>query len=560
MFHIHAYILLEHRRRVRRFVEGAVGARDVQRRLLLDKLRQHAESDFGREHRFSEIRSVEDFRRNLPISRYEDYRPYIERVKNGDLAAMFGRGTELLMFARTSGTTGHAKYIPITKRFFREYRRGWQLWGLQAYRDHMGLLTRKTLQFSSDWRQSYAESGIPCGNISGLAAETTPMLTRPLFLFPRELLQIRDTEAKLYASLRIALANSRVGMAMTANPSTLIEFARRMDRYRDRLIRDLHDGSLAAEFDIPKAVRQSLRRWTGRKRRGRATELERQVLASGQLYPRDAWPELSLLAVWTGGSVGVYLPQLRQFFGELPIRDHGLSASEGRMTIPLEDGTSGGLLDYQHHFFEFIPERDYDQPNPDVLEAHQLEEGKNYYVLLTTSNGFYRYDIGDVVRVQRFRGQVPVLEFVNKGAHFCNITGEKLSEIQVVSAVRESLQELSLPVSEFTLAPKLDDDYPGYELLIELDLPHDQTGKLASLVEKRLGRLNCEYGDKRKSGRLKPIHIRSLAPGTWQTFRQERLRRRGSFEQYKHPFLVNDFQFADRLTRGTAASVPEGRN
>lgn len=560
MFHLYAYVLLQHRRRVQRFVAGARRARETQRRVLLDKLGRHAQSDFGREHGFSHIRTIEDFRRQLPISKYDDYQPYIERVKAGDLQAMFGSQTQVLMFALTSGTTGRAKYIPITKRFFQEYRRGWQIWGLQAYRDHSDLLTKKTLQLSSPWQQSYTESGIPCGNISGLAAETTPRIARGLFLLPRELLGIADTEAKLYTALRIALASPRVGMAMTANPSTLIEFARRLDRYRDLLLRDLFDGSLSPEFDVPPEIRRRLQPWTRRRRPGRARELEQQVLTHDRLYPRDAWPGLSVLAVWTGGSVGVYLPQLRQYFGELPVRDHGLSASEGRMTVPLQDGTSAGLLDYQHHFFEFIPEQQYGQREPPVLEGHQLQEGENYYILLTTSNGLYRYDIGDVVRCQRLEGQAPVLEFLNKGAHFSNVTGEKLSETQVISAVKESMHELFLPVGEFTLAPKLDGDYPAYELLIELDLPEEKLRGLAQRVEQRLVRLNYEYGDKRQSGRLKPVHVRTLPAGTWETFRQERLRRRGSFEQYKHPFLVGDLQFADRLVSQSVTEASDGEN
>lgn len=558
MFHLQAYLFLQHRRRVQPFVAGAARARSVQRFVLMDKLRRHADSDFGRRHGFSEIRSVEEFRRRLPISHYDDYQPYIERVKRGELSAMFGPATRVWMFAMTSGTTGNAKFIPVTHQFFNEYRRGWQLWGLQTYHDHKDLLSKKALQLSSQWRQTMTEGGIPCGNISGLAAETTPWIARQLFMLPRELLAIDNTDAKLYMSLRIALADPRVGMAMTANPSTLIEFARRLNLHRDLLVRDLFDGSVASELELPPRVARSLRRWTGRRHRQRARELERVMQRHDRLHPRDAWPNLSLLAVWTGGSVGVYLPQLREYFGDLPVRDHGLSASEGRMTVPLRDGTSAGLLDYQHHFFEFIPEEQYGQPEPTVLEAHELEGGKTYYILLTTSNGFYRYDIGDIVRCQRIEGQAPMLEFVGKGAHFSNITGEKLSEMQVISAVKESLHELSLPVGEFTVAPKMFDGYAGYELLIELQMPDGRLEQLADLVERRLVQLNCEYGDKRASGRLKPLRIRSLAAGTWAAYRGQRIQSRGSFEQYKHPFLVGDLQFADRLMHQGFTETSDG--
>ena len=151
-----------------------------------------------------------------------------------------------------------------------------------------------------------------------------------------------------------------------------------------------------------------------------------------------------MLAVWTGGSVNVYLSQLPALYGETAIRDHGLSASEGRMTIPLSDGTSAGMLDFYHHYFEFIPVEEHDSARPNILEGHELEVGKDYYIVLTTSGGLYRYDIHDVVRCVGFEGQAPLVEFLNKGKHFCSLTGEKLSEYQVVRAVEASFAELRL--------------------------------------------------------------------------------------------------------------------
>src|SRR5262249_57759000 len=96
---------------------------------------------------------------------------------------------------------------------------------------------------------------------------------------------------------------------------------------------------------------------------------------------------------WTGGSVGYYLRQYPRYFGSMLVRDVGLIASEGRMTIPFEDGTPSGMLDIASHYFEFIPEEEGDQPNPTVLEAHELREGKTYYILLPTAYRLYRYNL-----------------------------------------------------------------------------------------------------------------------------------------------------------------------
>ncbi len=539
---------------VHRFLAGTRHASQVQRDVLLQKIRRHAESQFGREHGFADIRTVADFRRQVPVASYEYYRPYVERVKRGDLNAMFGAGTEVLMFSMTSGTTGESKYIPITNDFFREYRKSWNIWGARVFWHHKDLLWKPTLQFSSDWQQFRTEGGIPCGNVSGLAAETRPWLTRPLFILPAVLNKIHDTASKQYVALRLALPTRHIGMVVTANPLTLLNLARLADAQRESLIRDIHDGTLSTRFEIPDEVRRALRRRLSRCQPRRARQLEKLVERTGHLYPRDFWPGMSVLAVWTGGSVGSYLPKVREYYGSAVLRDHGLSASEGRMTTPFEDGQSAGFLDYISHYFEFIPEEEHDHPKPTVLECHQLEEGKDYYILPTTSNGLYRYDIHDVVRCVGYRGQCPQLEFISKGAHFSSLAGEKLSEFQVVRGVHAALQDVGLSMEHFVLAPTTGDP-PKYVLLIETRLEAAAERNLARQVDVRLSEMNVEYEDRLQSKRLQSVSIGCVPAGTWTALRKKRLAKPGaSSEQYKHPFLASDPAFIDQLPRPSTGS------
>ena len=87
-----------------------------------------------------------------------------------------------------------------------------------------------------------------------------------------------------------------------------------------------------------------------------ARRLEEIANETGRLLPKDYWPNLQFLSNWMGGTMRAYLRGYPEFFGETPVRDVGLIASEGRMTIPIEDGTAAGILDVRHHYFEFIPE------------------------------------------------------------------------------------------------------------------------------------------------------------------------------------------------------------
>lgn len=533
------------RSRLQRYLNDAQRARDIQRDTLMRKLARNATSDFGREYGLGSMRTVEEFRRRVPIATYDEHRPYIQRVLDGDITALFAPGTRVLMFAMTSGTTGKPKRLPITAELFDEYKAGWRLWGAGVYGDHLDLVNKKTLQLSSDWQQYRSPSGVACGQISGLAATTRPWIAQRVFLLPSIVSRIHDPAAKHYTALRLALATNRVGMIVTANPSTLVEFARRAGRQSESLIRDIRDGTLSCE--VPREVRQALARRIAPRLPDRARQLNALAERRGALLPRDAWPDLSVLAVWTGGSVNIYLRQLQELYGQAVIRDHGLSASEGRMTIPLSDNSPAGLLDFYHSYFEFIPAEQHGQQNPTVLEGHELVEGEEYYILLTTSGGLYRYDIHDIVRCVGFQGQAPVLEFLSKGNLFSSLTGEKLSEHQAIEAVKMSFADLQLPVEAFTLAPIMEDK-PRYVLLMEPHAHHGRAVELARRVQQNLESVNEEYETKCDAGRLLPVHVREVAPGTWNALRHDRTRERGNFEEYKHPCLVGDLHFIERLT------------
>src|SRR5262249_44547129 len=152
--------------------------------------------------------------------------------------------------------------------------------------------------------------------------------------------------------LRLSL-HRKVGMIIAANPSTLVNLARAGDQEKESLIRDLHDGTLSPRFEVPPDVRAALARKSRRRHRERGKELEEIVRRTGTLYPRDYWPRDCIIGNWTGGSVGSYLRHFPRYYGATPVRDIGLLASEGRMTIPLSDGTPSGVLDITTHYFEF---------------------------------------------------------------------------------------------------------------------------------------------------------------------------------------------------------------
>jgi hypothetical protein len=536
------------RRRLALFEAATHRPREVQDALLRRILEHQKDTAFGRDHGFKTVRTIEDYRRQVSVAGYDRVEPYMARVRRGETNALLA-DARVHMFALTSGTTATRKYIPVTDQYLADYKRGWNLWGLTAFRDHPEVAMRPIVQMSGDWQETHTESGVPCGAVTGLTAQMQKRVVRWLYCVPAPVSRIKDALAKYYVALRLSLPR-RVGMIIAANPSTLINMAKLGDQEKESLLRDLADGTLSASFDVPQDIRDALRPRLQRCP-DRVRELEAIIARTGNLYPRDYWGPDCLLGNWTGGSMGAYLRHYPRYFGACPVRDVGLIASEGRMTIPLSDGTPAGVLDVTSHYFEFIPEAEMESPRPTVLAAHELREGRNYFILPTTAFGLYRYDIRDLVRVAGFHNQTPLIEFLSKGAYFSSVTGEKLSEYHVTQSMARALRDLDLSLTSYSLAPCWDEEQPYYGLFMERgDLAETETVRLTERLDALLKECNIEYGSKRDSLRLGAVRLEWLEAGTWREWDRERLARNGgSMEQYKHPCLIADAEFAAAIRK-----------
>ena len=519
--------------------------RDVQAQVLNRVLSMAAETGFGRDHGLDRARTLADYRAAVPISPYERFQPYIDRVCHGETEAMFPPGTVLRMFALTSGTSGEAKHIPVTDAYMKAYREGWHVWGCRALQDHYDAFGAKILQISSRVDEKTAPCGLPAGAVSGLTAQGQRRVVRWMYASPTEIAYARDTAAKYYLACRLALVHRRV-WPITANPSTLIGLARAMDARKEELLRDVANGTLTRDLNLAAGFR---RRIESRLRpcRARARHLAAVADASGHLYPKDAW-DVPLIGTWKGGTLCLYIAEIPRYWGDAPIRDVGLIASEGRFSIPLQTDGSAGVLDVPNTFYEFVPEEEIGRDEPTALLAHEVDQGQRYYIVPTTPAGLYRYHIGDVVQVTGRYGPAPMIEYLHRGESTSNLTGEKLTEHQVTTATNRAARHLGLSLGGYCVCPTWG-EVPHYSLLVEEgEVPAADAPSLAAEVERALCALNIEYEAKRKSGRLEPLRVKTLPAGTWETYDRETVEvRQGRIEQYKHKFLVRDVDFVNRF-------------
>ncbi len=520
------------------FLRATRHAAKVQQRGLIARIKRHASSDFGRDHEFSRIRSYQDFIAAVPVQSYEDHEPYIRRVMDGQLNAMFGPGESVLMFALTSGSTDKPKHIPITPTFAKEYKRGWHIFGIKALLDHPQAFFKKIVQTASSMEEYRTPSGIPCGAISGLLASNQKRIVHQYYTTPTATAQITDPDARYYTIMRFAVPHD-VGWMVTANPATQIKLASITTENAERLIRDIRDGTLTPPGPIPADIARDLSQSLS-PNASRAQHLENLLTQHGQLLPKHYW-NLGFLANWTGGTLGLHLQDFPHYFGDTPIRDIGLLATEGRMSIPMQDKDAHGVLDVTGNFFEFLDIDGQEDDPKAIYRCHEVEPGRTYRILLTSSSGLYRYDIGDHVKVHGFAGQAPIIEFLHRGSRISSMTGEKISEWQVTQAYTRARAQLGLSSDTFVLAPVWGHP-PFYRLHIQPS--SDRVTALATAFDEQLRSLNVEYDSKRMSHRLGEIATHTVMPNL--------LEKRNSTqptanEQYKHQFLYTNPSDDDAL-------------
>jgi len=296
-------ILPFYRRKLRKFESLLARARSVQTRALFSKIERCRDTGFGRDHNFSGIRTLEDFRREVPLSTYADVAPYIDKVCNGHKSALFPESEKVEAFACTAGTTGRPKIIPITHSWLQEYRRSWEVWGVKAVIDRPNLAGKRWLQISGPETVDVTPSGMPIGMISAVTARFQSPLVRSFYVGPIDIANIVDPLAHYYTILRLSIGTN-VGFITTITPANLIRLAEVGDQCREALIRDLHEGTLRHDLNIPEDIRRKINGAIKIKRPGRARELESVVSRTDALYPKDYWP-LVLLACWLGGRISI---------------------------------------------------------------------------------------------------------------------------------------------------------------------------------------------------------------------------------------------------------------
>ncbi len=519
------------RKSAARFEAATQNPQQVQEEKLLDMVRKNAGTDYGRRHGFDRIKSVKDYQTQVPVVTYDDIKSDMDRLVSGESNIFTAEAP--IMFAQTSGTTGDPKYVPVTPTCKgREHSDVMRTWTFHAKQSHPDIFEGKVVSLVSPAVEGHTPSGLPYGSASGHIYKNMPGIIRNAYAIPYDSFEIEDYGAKYYVIMRIALA-SEVTFLATANPSSILKMCEKANEFGERIIKDIHDGTLASDLPIESRIRSAVSRKL-KPNPARARELEQfRSRRQGDLLPADYWPRLCLIGCWKGGTVGHYLEKFPGWFypdggRPIPVRDWGFLSSEARCSVPLSDEGSSGVLTIASNFFEFVAvdelEAQRDAPEKwNFLTVDQIEDGQDYYIFFTTTGGLYRYDINDVIRVTGRYNNTPQIVFLRKGRGMTNITGEKVSVNQVITVIQNAAQKADVVASHFKA--EADAENSRYVLRVEFSstVADDVQRRFLQLADEEMKAVNIEYKAKRDSMRLKAPVLHVMKEGWYERGRRKQV-------------------------------------
>lgn len=518
-----------------RHLEKASHAPMQENEALLRKiLRDNQNTEYGRAHHFADIRSIDDFRRAVPINTYEDFVPYIERMKQGETNLL--TKSEVLGYSRTSGSSGVPKYIPATKASLQAYVR--YTWtralalGAEALRKEGKRYRPGRGVFLSPATNECLPSGLPCSNIAEIGAREYGTFYPYILTVPtRHLFDMHDGNY-IYNIYRFALADPDVTFIFSVFFSINVSQIAYLKQHWRTIVDDIRDGVISESVPMDPALRKTLTALI-RPMPERAAYLQSQFEQGfDETLMRRLWPNLTVICSIGNASFKPAADYVRSVSAGVPFDFSIYGASEGLVAAcrRLEDTEMQLLTD--SCFYEFIPADEAESDEPPVLTLDQLEQGKKYEILITTQAGLYRYHLKDVIEVKGFYNRCPLISFAYRKGQLFNIAGEKFSEEDARNTV-EMLEKAHGIRLDHWLFYQDDSVTPSrYSLVVESDADVDWTACIDEL-EDYMGRCNKRYPSQRDKAYISRLIVQRQLPGTHDAWAQRCLNQGASAAQLK---------------------------
>lgn len=455
------------RREAQAFSMATHSVAKAQWAVLAEIISSNANSDFGQDHDFGAIRSVADFQQGVPLASHDDYADAIAKIADGQGNVLTCEAVELL--EPTSGSTQAEKLIPYTASLRRQFQRAVAVWIADVMKHRPGVRRGRAYWSISPamGTRRVSDGGIPIGfdNDAAYLSRLERYFLKYLLVMPTGVESLTSIENFRYCTLFHLLAASDLSLMSVWSPTFLTSLLSQIEPWADRLVDGLQRGYATPPIVEDDGMSDAIlvRRCSAK----RATEVRNILLSNDSISTKlcRLWPQLEMISCWADGTARNYTNCIREYFPEVAIQPKGLMSTEACVSFPLIDRV-GAALAIRSHFFEFFPAASASVDGNSLL-AHELNEGEQYQIVVTTGGGLYRYRLDDVVHVVGSLNECPLLRFVGRAGRVSDLVGEKLNESHV-SQVLHRVFEAHKVVAQFAMiAPSR--EQPGYRLYLEAD-------------------------------------------------------------------------------------------
>ncbi len=466
----------------------------LQQKAFTDLVHAAKSTSFGKDHQFEKINNYEDFKRLVPVHDYEDLRPYIDRVVNGEENVLWPGKPAYL--AKTSGTTSGVKYIPISKESMPDH--------IKAARNALLSYIHETgnadfvdgkLIFLQGSPILAEKHGISTGRLSGIVAHHVPGYLQKNRLPGYETNCIEDWEQKV-----------------------------------DAIVEETFNEDMRLISGIPPWCQMYFDRLSAK---------------AGGKKVKDIFPNFKLY-VYGGVNYEPYRARIEESIGFKIDSIETYPASEGFIAFQDSQKEKGLLLLVDSGiFYEFIPSEEYFNENPTRINIKDVELDKNYALIMNTNAGLWGYSIGDTIK---FVSKDPYrIVVTGRIKHYISAFGEHVIGEEVEYALMSVAKEAGVDVVEFTVAPQVNPpvgQLPYHEWFIEFGTAPADLHAFAIKVDKALQNKNIYYFDLIEGNILQPLVIQSLQKDAFINYMRSEGKLGG---QNKVPRLSNDRKIAEGL-------------
>lgn len=467
---------------------------DIQLKVFKMLISEGRKTKFGKDHNFDKIERFQDLFENVPIQDYEELKPYVDRVVDGEEDVLWPG--KPLYFAKTSGTTSGAKYIPLTKESI-PYHTNAARNAILCYISETGnsSFVDGKMIFLQGSPELKKKNGIHFGRLSGIVAHFVPNYLQKNRLPSWETNSIDDWNEKI-----------------------------------DAIVEETYDQDMTIISGIPSWVQ---------------TYFEKLYQKTGKTIG-ELFPNLQLF-IYGGVNYEPYRSKFENLIGKSVDSIELYPASEGFFAFQDTRKEEGMLLQLDSGmFYEFIRADEFFDKNPEILTIGDVEVGINYVMVISTNAGLWRYNVGDTVM---FTNTKPYrLKVSGRIKHFTSAFGEHVIAQEVEKSIITASEEFEVQINEFTVAPQINpiEGLPYHEWFIEFEKEPEDLDAFRKRVDELLQKQNAYYNDLIKGNMLRTLVITKVPKNGFQEYMKSVGKLGG---QNKVPRLSNDRKIADELEK-----------